>query len=254
MKGTCQHILVLGCILAACSSASAQVLGTFRWQFAPYCNVVTVLVEQKGSVYELTGTEDGCNGAAPAATANGSAHLNAGGTVGFSLAMVRPDSMVINAMVSLNITTLNGTWTDDWGNSGTFVFNPPLPVSAPARRLTMRGEWSVIFPAASASSEGTSSISFPRQLPSAPSAVATNVIPVGGPPTANCPGSVADPQAAPGHVCLYERVRSNADSVRLWSAVTGQYEQASTVGFGIISNATAAGNVYTYGRWAVSVP
>ena len=216
--------------------------------------MVTLLVEQKASVYELTGTDDGCNGSAPAATVNGSAHLNAGGAVGMSLVIVRPDGFTISAIIDLNISTLSGTWKDNWANSGTFVFNPVLPVAAPPRLLTMRGDWSVIFPATNGSSDGALSLSFPHQLPSAPGAAAANVIPVGGAPTANCPGSIGNPQAAPGQVCVYEQLRTNAETVRMWSGATGLYEQANTSGVGIIANATAAGMVYTYGRWAVSVP
>jgi hypothetical protein len=66
--------------LTSASSASAQVLGSnFRWQFAPYCNVVTLRIEQKGLVFELTGIDDGCDGAAPASTVNGSGNTYAYG-------------------------------------------------------------------------------------------------------------------------------------------------------------------------------
>ena len=92
-------IVVLGfaLVIGQASIVSAQVLGTFTWVFAPYCNVVTLRVEQKGSLYELTGTDDGCDGAAPAATVNGSAHPTVGGMVGMSLTIVRPDAFVVTA-------------------------------------------------------------------------------------------------------------------------------------------------------------
>ena len=76
--------LIFGGLVASAAVAEAQSLGTFRWGFAPYCNVVTVLVEQKGAIFELTGTDDGCNGAGPAATVSGSAHFDPGGAVGVS--------------------------------------------------------------------------------------------------------------------------------------------------------------------------
>ena len=252
-------VVSLGVVVASltsAASASAQVIGTFRWQFAPYCNVVTVRVEQKGSVFELTGTDDGCDGAAPASNVNGSAHLNANGTVGVSLSIVRPDGFVVNNTVALNQATLGGTWRDDWGGSGTLVFNPPPPVAGSPRRLTMRGDFAVLFQAtvAGANQTGTA-FSFPRQLPTAPASPAANLIPAGGPPTANCPGTLADPQALPGQLCLYEAGRFNASTVRVFSpgSAGGPFFQATATGFGVAVNATAAGSAGAFGRWAVSV-
>jgi hypothetical protein len=250
------RVFIVGVIvlLTDAATASAQVLGTFRWQFAPYCNVVTLLVEQKGSLYELTGTDDGCNGAAPAAAVNGSAHLNAGGAVGMSLTLVRPDSLVVSAAINLNPTTLNGTWRDNWSNSGVFTFNPVLPVAAPPRRLTMRGNWSVVFPAAAAGNVGSGSLSFQHALPAPPAAGAANVMQFGAAPTVNCPGTVGDPQAAPGQVCIYERVRINTNDVVMFAGSTGQPNQADVHGVSVLVTATAAGTAAVHGGWAVTVP
>lgn len=249
MKGLARTLFVAVGGLMISTSASAQVLGTFRWQFAPYCNVVTARVEQQGALYMLRGTDDGCSASTPAATVNGSAHLNAGGTVGMSLAIVRPDGLTVNAVISLNLATIGGTWRDDWGNTGDFVFNPPPPVSAPPRPLTMRGEWSVFF----SGGIGSQSISFRRPLPSAPAASQLNVIVAGGSATANCPGSVGNPQAAPGQVCVYELSRENVVSLRMWSAAAGAVDIASAFGFSI----TASGgpdSAFSYGTWAASAP
>ena len=49
------------------SPGLAQGLGTFRWQFQPFCNVVTLTVEQKGASFVLTGHDDQCGGGAPRA-------------------------------------------------------------------------------------------------------------------------------------------------------------------------------------------
>jgi len=54
--------------------ATAQPLGTFRWQLLPYCNVLTLNVIQQGGIYTLDGTDDGC-GAAHAASAAGIAKI-----------------------------------------------------------------------------------------------------------------------------------------------------------------------------------
>ncbi len=50
-------------------SATAQPLGTFRWQQQPYCNVFTVSVEQNGGIYTLDGFDDQCGAAVRAAVA-----------------------------------------------------------------------------------------------------------------------------------------------------------------------------------------
>jgi hypothetical protein len=243
--------------LTSATSASAQVIGTFKWQFAPYCNVVTVQIEQKGpTIFELLGSDDGCDGAAPAATANGSAHLNAGGgTVTLSLALVRPDGFVINNNIQLNPATLGGAWKDDWGNSGTFVFNPPPPVAGNPRRLSMRGDYLIVYPGETGGHQGGASIAFPHQLPVAPIAVAANVRPAGSAPTTNCPGTLADPQAAPGHACVYEFARStNTVSVVMLNTATNTTNSATPTGFTILVNGNGVGNTFSYGRWAVTVP
>ena len=54
-------------------------------------------------------------------------------------------------------------------------------------------------------------ISFPLRVIPAPSEVeSVNVIKEGDPPTAECPGSVSDPKAAPGEFCLYAIVLEGA--------------------------------------------
>ena len=40
------------------SASSAQNLGTFRWQLQPFCNVVSLAVEQQGAAFQLTGFDD----------------------------------------------------------------------------------------------------------------------------------------------------------------------------------------------------
>ena len=166
-----------------------------------------------------------------------------------SLAIMRPDGFVINAAINLNVATLSGTWRDDWANSGTFTFNPTLPVAAPPRRLTMRGNFAAGSPAIT-----VEAVSFPHTLPSEPGAADANVIAFGAASTANCPGTVTNPQAAPGQLCVYERVRSNVISAQIISTTNGQVRQADSTGFGILVLPAAAGNPLIYGRWAVTVP
>ena len=76
-----------------------------------------------------------------------------------------------------------------------FPFTPP-PGS---ERTAARGSWSVWMEPFVVTT--TESISFGIELPSAPTG---HVIHDGDPPTADCPGTFDDPQASPGHLCVYE--------------------------------------------------
>lgn len=243
-----------GILLCEASAAYAQVLGTFRWQFAPYCNVVTVRVEQKGFVYEFSGIDDGCDGAAPAASVNGSAHLNANGSAGGSLSVVRPDGFVVTNAVILSPATLAGTWRDDWGNDGTLVFNPPSPVAGSPRPLSMRGEYSVVDTAVAAGSLIYGSIAFPRPLAAGLAPAAVHVMTSGAAPTAACPGSVTNPVAAPGNLCFYERIRAGVAAVTVLNVVTGAAGGSSAHGATMLLTSSGTGNFGLYGRWVVTVP
>ena len=234
-------------------SADAQVIGTFRWKFAPYCNVVTLQVEQKGTIFSLSGTDDACNGSAPASTANGSAHVNANGTVGMSLIVVRPDGLVITNAMTLDVGTFSGTWRDEWGNSGTLEFSPTSSAGGVPKPLTMRGDVTIQFTATAIGQSGATSIAFPRPLPTAPAAPLENVIPVGGPATAACPGLPNRPSASPGHVCLYLLAQINVSLTAIGSGATGD-AGASSTGFVVVSSSSAAGAAGVIGRWAATAP
>jgi hypothetical protein len=67
------------------SPGQAQGLGPFRWQFQPFCNVVTLTVEPKGASFVLTGHDDQCGAGAPLATASGVAVQNPDGTIALGL-------------------------------------------------------------------------------------------------------------------------------------------------------------------------
>lgn len=103
--------------------ASAQSLGTFRWQLQPFCNVVTVNVIQQGGIYTLDGSDDQC-GAAAHATVAGTAILNPNGSVGIGLRIVTaPSGQAVTISAAISMTTLSGQWRDSLGHAGTFAFN-----------------------------------------------------------------------------------------------------------------------------------
>jgi len=130
-------LLALGLIPDA---ASAQSLGTFRWQLQPFCNVITVLVTQIGAVYRLEGTDDRCGAGADQASVIGTAFLNPDGSIGFGLNIVStPEGRPAPLTAEISLATLSGTWRDGGGSTGSFVFTPgagtggsPRPVPAPS--------------------------------------------------------------------------------------------------------------------------
>lgn len=114
----------LSCLAAA---ASAQTIGTFRWQQQPYCNVVTVTVTQVGAIYRLEGTDDQC-GATRLASASGIAFPNPDGTIGMGLAVVTTDGSTggtpLHIDATISLAALSGTWRDSTGASGAWEFTP----------------------------------------------------------------------------------------------------------------------------------
>jgi len=91
------------------------------------------------------------------------------------------------------------------GAPGTTGPAGPLLDTLPSGR-TERGAWSVGGHGAPNSTYGT--ISFPVPLTSAPTG---HMLAVGGGGTTNCPGSLSDPEARAGHLCLYPAVESQMD-------------------------------------------
>lgn len=230
----------------------AQVVGVFRWQFAPFCNVVTLTVEQKGAQYALTGFDDMCGGARRGA-ATGLAHPNPDGTIGLGITVVRPDGLAVQHSAAITLTTLSGTWSDEHGNSGTFVFNPPTPPAGQLRPLTIRGVYGAYGTPVSATASSTlayDSISFGRSLPFTPQA---RVVPSGAAVT-GCPGTALSPAAAPGFLCVYERSFSNrVNPIQVLNS-NGSPNVADPFGAVVQIVNSSAANFGSFGTWAVTVP
>jgi hypothetical protein len=125
----------------------------------------------------------------------------------------------------------------------------PLTTTLP-RGQTLRGWFNFDTVAANAGDINGGNISFGFSLASAP---AVQIIPVGGPSTAQCPGSVASPSAASGNLCLYESTLFNVSMVNTCgaSACTGT-NSSDPFGAEVFVHATAAGRFYVDGTWAVT--
>jgi hypothetical protein len=113
--------------------ADAQTIGTFAWQYQPYCNVITISVTQVGATFRLDGFDDQC-GAAARASVVGTAFPNPDGTIGLGLTSVAtPGGAPVHVDATVTAPAFSGTWRDSAGNTGSFVFSPPIPAAGSPR-------------------------------------------------------------------------------------------------------------------------
>ena len=124
----------------------------------------------------------------------------------------------------------------------------PLTTSLPAGQ-TLRGWFNLDTVAAGANQLNGGSISFGFNLASAPT---VQIVPVGGPTTAQCGGSVAAPSAAPGYLCLYESSLQNVTSLAVCNSAGTCGPSANSFGGELFVDSTAAGRFFADGAWAVT--
>jgi hypothetical protein len=118
----------------------------------------------------------------------------------------------------------------------------PFPGALPSG-VTLRGEYALYGDAAGAGATTRSAISFGFTLASVPT---THFVALGDPGDASCPGNSADPQAAPGQLCIYEDVQINVSAVT--TPRIGRYGALLT------ADSTAGGLWGSTGSWAVTAP
>ncbi len=106
-------------LAALAAPVHAQVLGTFRWQTQPFCNVVTLTIIQQGPVYQLAGTDDLC-GAGPAPVTGTAAAGGSGIVLGFTVTPSAGQPAHVSA--TFNLTDFSGSWSDNLNRGGTFAF------------------------------------------------------------------------------------------------------------------------------------
>ncbi len=124
-------------MVVSAMSASAQTIGTFRWQQQPYCNVITLNVVQAGTIFQLDGFDDQC-GASTRAAVSGLAFLNPNGTVGMGLTIVTtPGGTPTHVDATILVSTVSGTWRDASGTTGDWTLRPG-PSSGGTPRPAMR--------------------------------------------------------------------------------------------------------------------
>lgn len=104
----------------------AQSLGVLCWRLNPFVDVLCFDVEDKGFVFELSGTQKIATFETPS---HGTANFNSS-TNQFHLGFTTnfPDGFSAQFFVSIRTDSLNGTWTDNFGNSGDFFFQGEGPL------------------------------------------------------------------------------------------------------------------------------
>jgi hypothetical protein len=142
---------------------------------------------------------------------------------------VNSDSRVAN----LNADNLDGK------DSGTY-----LPGDLPSA-TTVRGSFYLMNHASASGQFFGEGLSFGYRLPSAP---VGHYIKKGQAVPAGCFGNADNPEAQPGHLCLFERASSNVSST-----VRG-VDSLSRSGGGVYMNSAGAGHTYVIGTWAVTAP
>lgn len=123
----------------------------------------------------------------------------------------------------------------------------PITGNLPAG-VTLRGQWGAEGDAAGATSYRGSTVSFNLKLASAPT---ITFVASGATPPAQCPGTLADPEATAGNLCIFEGSNKSNNQTPIFflpNAGTGLY------GFSFQVFAVAAGNYWDYGTWAVTAP
>jgi hypothetical protein len=129
------------------------------------------------------------------------------------------------------------------GTNGTTGFTSTLPKGA-----TEEGTWAVVVPAVE--TVAFAAISFNIPLAAPPTA---NLVAQGGTSTAACPGKVAAPAAASGHLCVYTSTSENTTLLIDDPSFEGGIENsASPWGTTVRASTGATAPGLAYGTWAVT--
>lgn len=116
---------------------------------------------------------------------------------------------------------------------------------------TLRGTYVLIKASAAGGGELIADgLSFNPKLSAEPT---PHIIPYGDTPPAECPGTPASPQAAPGHLCVYVAYNNNASTPNVQDPADNP-GTVGTYGTMIYAYSSAAGYVESRGTWAVTRP
>jgi hypothetical protein len=132
----------------------------------------------------------------------------------------------------------------DTGNQGDTGPAGPLVTTLPSG-ATLRGVYTYAGHKTTGYSP-TMPISYQFPLAASPT---TNVIAIGGGPTANCPGTSANPQAAPGNLCVYQTRNDSSDSLSANNEI-----EDGRLGALLFASVSDNSDFQFNGTWAVTAP
>jgi hypothetical protein len=124
----------------------------------------------------------------------------------------------------------------------------PIATTLP-KGETLRGFFNIDFVAVNPDEIQGDSISFGFTLSQPPK---IEILTEGQPPTSGCPGSLSNPAAAPGQLCLYEITKFNVGNFAVCNLECESTEFASPWGAEIFVHSQAAGRSFVGGSWAVT--
>jgi hypothetical protein len=125
----------------------------------------------------------------------------------------------------------------------------PLVTTLPSGK-TLRGSYAVTVVATAAGQVSRVGVPFGFTLSAKPT---VHRIAAGGAPTTECPGSVTEPQALAGNLCVYEKTLGDATELEIFDPTTGN-SGSSQFGWYARIQSAAAGEALSYGTWAVTAP
>ncbi len=135
------RLIALAVVTLLPAAATAQPLGTFTWQQQPYCNRLTFTITFTGQVFTLDGFDDGC-GAAERLPASGVAAINPNGSASLGISIVSSGGAA-HIDATINPATLSGTWSNDFADGGSFVFNGTAP--GDPRGSPLGAQWATAY-------------------------------------------------------------------------------------------------------------
>lgn len=144
------------------------------------------------------------------------------------------------------VTSTNASFIPPEGSAGRIVRNADLLGNLPFSDTlpsgkTVRGAYSVGGRAPAIGDLATTALSFTLAPAAAP---VVHIVLQGGAAPVECPGTAQFPLAAPGHLCVYEELRSNSAGPTLL--------KITRAGAVIVIGANAAGAFGSFGTWAMT--
>jgi hypothetical protein len=126
------------------------------------------------------------------------------------------------------------------GEKGSTGEPGPFPTTLPAGK-TIYGAYEMGITATAANQVLETAVSYTYLIPGQ-----TAIYLKTGESNPNCTGTFANPTAAPGFTCVYEKVGSNVGAGR------GVNYPSENAGFGLYAFSSAAGLTQAYGTWAAT--